>query len=698
MAGEKQIGNITSRPALPELSTTNTEFDAILSRMTQIVRENSEFNDFLGHGNTVLIQELIAYVAALLGFKQDFNVNQAFLPTAVSPEAVTRLLEQLGISLARPRPGFTPVQVAIVDKDGAGVRPLVVSRAQSPLRLSGRNRDGGQVTYELYNAEFENELTGVARDILGFFLLDFQNPSAPESFRSADLLSQIDRFPELDPTGFYRVEPGTVLLKWTYLNDSTIYTAVDTPSTEFPNLGVFVHPRLVSNITDPLSSATVINYNTGLLNILFDSTFGVPISDPSVAPSVSYTLEELQPVPLLSTVGSADLVLEQVSSGNGKLALAVEGRTVFDRFISDATVNQAFALSRFPVISSELSLFSVAVGKIDEKGEFVGTPWDEISSVALTNVEAVKKQVYELTTNEAFQVTLRFGNGVTGDVPPDGSIIQVRYRIGGGLRGVVAPHVLDRNLTIGQERTTYTLRVENPNPVANATDGEDPDRARELAPQFFATQERAVTGQDYTVIANRFPEADVRALATVVKATAAANVIRFYVLKRVAAAEEILTTLTVVDKRRMIKYINGFRMETDILEVIDGEIVNVNLTLDIYVAPNGNIADIVTQMENAIALFFSLDEPSGPIFGKDFRLSEFLAAVRCNVSDVLWVAPKDVSGTAFRPLLSIDQSNPCGLPPAGDPVIFNASRNVLPLEISQIYVRGCIVLNPIQES
>jgi hypothetical protein len=99
--------------------------------------------------------------------------------------------------------------------------------------------------------------------------------------------------------------------------------------------------------------------------------------------------------------------------------------------------------------------------------------------------------------------TVRFGDGVFGELPADGALFEVQYRVGVGAAGNVAADAITR---IDPSVTIPGLSVTNPFPAAGG-DYEEPDeRVRRLAPQAFrARQFRAVRRTDYQEAAETLP-------------------------------------------------------------------------------------------------------------------------------------------------------------------------------------------------
>ena len=98
--------------------------------------------------------------------------------------------------------------------------------------------------------------------------------------------------------------------------------------------------------------------------------------------------------------------------------------------------------------------------------------------------------------------TIRFGDGIFGELPDPETIFQVTYRVGGGTIGNVAADAI----TYVDPTATVITAVTNPFPAAGGADPEPTERVRRLAPQAFrAKQFRAVRREDYQAAAQMLP-------------------------------------------------------------------------------------------------------------------------------------------------------------------------------------------------
>jgi predicted phage baseplate assembly protein len=96
---------------------------------------------------------------------------------------------------------------------------------------------------------------------------------------------------------------------------------------------------------------------------------------------------------------------------------------------------------------------------------------------------------------------IQFGDGRRGMVPPEGknSIVATSYRIGGGAAGNVNPNTLT---SLGRA-LAYIEGVTNPIAATGGADRESIEEAKARAPYTIKSRDRAVTTEDYEMLALR---------------------------------------------------------------------------------------------------------------------------------------------------------------------------------------------------
>ncbi|WP_158887980.1 putative baseplate assembly protein [Amycolatopsis anabasis] len=181
----------------------------------------------------------------------------------------------------------------------------------------------------------------------------------------------------------------------------------------------------------------------------------------------------------------------------GGTITAEHAETVLDEVIgeSEGVAGQRFSVSRRPVLTDGAPV----VVEVSD-----GTGWQEWCTVEHFGESsgADRHVVLNATGGEfAFGPAVREPDGGIrhyGAVPPKGAVIRVRrYRTGGGRAGNVAR----RAISVLRSSVPYVARVENREAASGGVDGETVEAAKLRGPLALRTQERAVTVDDFELIA-----------------------------------------------------------------------------------------------------------------------------------------------------------------------------------------------------
>jgi hypothetical protein len=144
--------------------------------------------------------------------------------------------------------------------------------------------------------------------------------------------------------------------------------------------------------------------------------------------------------------------------------------------------------------------------------------WSEWSRVASLYLQDPNNKVFECRLNENQRYVLKFGDGVTGKALQTGDLVSVFYLRSDGTRGEIGPNLLNNNdlflynsilfnnifADVRNPNTTYLtssqalqIAFTNENPSTSFANLENSDDIRNNAPNFFKTQNRLITTQDY---------------------------------------------------------------------------------------------------------------------------------------------------------------------------------------------------------
>lgn len=169
-----------------------------------------------------------------------------------------------------------------------------------------------------------------------------------------------------------------------------------------------------------------------------------------------------------------------------------EGISVRNVFVSTGLENQRYTLAG---LDSEEYIAN------ESFETFVGTEqWTE-------------KRRIPFEANKYFEVNyfstppeIRFGDGVAGLVPEINQDIEVNFVITKGLDGAIASNQITSNADqLVVKNTNIPMTIVSSTESSGGDDPEDLRKVKIQAPEFFQSQNRAITKRDYDAIINTFP-------------------------------------------------------------------------------------------------------------------------------------------------------------------------------------------------
>jgi hypothetical protein len=172
-----------------------------------------------------------------------------------------------------------------------------------------------------------------------------------------------------------------------------------------------------------------------------------------------------------------------------------EGKIVTETFVANSSV-------RYTLQSANVDVTSIKVNVQNSSSDTTNSNWTKAETLfgytGTSNVffvQGYQDYLYEVT----------FGSGVVGAPVPDGSIVRVTYRqTNGPLANGVKKFVVNTSLANVQ---SITATISNTNVMASGGSLAESNSSIQFnAPKYFATQERAITEEDYqTLLENKFP-------------------------------------------------------------------------------------------------------------------------------------------------------------------------------------------------
>lgn len=307
-----------------------------------------------------------------------------------------------------------------------------------------------------------------------------------DSFRSA-LIELANRLtPEW--TDFFDGDPGVVLLEamsyvagvQSYMldrvqNESYLLTAQQRSS-------VIKLLRLINyELSPPAVASCPITITTDQPNVLLEANvFTVSSEETAESPAISFQIIEDVVIPLAGTYTVDDI------SG----LVVYEGESIIGEVVatSDGEANQSYALQEEGVALGVGAPLNVYVNSVE---------WTR----KLTFLESEPTdEHYKIEIDEDGVVTIIFGDGINGKIPPSGQDITADYRIGGGDEG---NSVGIGTLTDFTPAVAGVVSVTNTVQPSGGKPAETIDEAKQQGPLTLRALDRAVTLEDFETLAKQ---------------------------------------------------------------------------------------------------------------------------------------------------------------------------------------------------
>jgi predicted phage baseplate assembly protein len=340
--------------------------------------------------------------------------------------------------------------------------------------------------------------------------------------------------------------------------------------------------------------------------------------------------------------------------------------------ISDGTPGQTFQLQGAPILSRQEDEFIVVtpLGGLPQR-------WQEVADFADSSPEDSHYTIDSLTGQVQFGPLIREPDSLSrqthirlkiqqprleklsqlrtdldpqilddqyGAIPPRGAEIRmVRYRTGGGRQG----NVQSGALRFLKTAVPYVARVENKRPALNGADAETLEHAVLRAPQILRTRDRAVTAEDFEVLARRAGAgavARVRCLPT--NSSRDAGTVRLQVVPQADTAaiergEGIapeLLTLSGALQRQILTYLDDRRLLGVQVQLQEPEYVGVSVRAQValesaYEHPQAQqeiLSDLILALYRFLNPLTGGPEGRGWPFGRPVYPSDIVALLQQN--------------------------------------------------------------------
>jgi hypothetical protein len=262
--------------------------------------------------------------------------------------------------------------------------------------------------------------------------------------------------------------------------------------------------------------------------------------------------------------------------------------------------------------------FGAGVSNLDDEilipnPDLVGTSLIGIESAASLDIDPsnfLYTKTYGLAPNNT-EITLYYtvGGGIKDNVPSE-TITRVKSR-----SILLDETALDTTL---YRQSLGSLAVTNPEPASGAKQGETVDEIRQNALAYFASQNRAVTKEDYIIRTYSLPQKygavakahitkdDQLTEESIYNSDRITNqlALNLYVLGYDALGK--LTRINNATKENLKEYLGYHRMLTDAINIKDAFIINIGIDFEIITLPDQNGNQVILRCIDRLKQYFDI--------------------------------------------------------------------------------------------
>jgi hypothetical protein len=302
--------------------------------------------------------------------------------------------------------------------------------------------------------------------------------------------------------------------------------------------------------------------------VLSDVTIPAPFVLNVDAGSTNITIELFPADANNNPIFDQDIVIPAGNVVNASI-VGLEGKTRTTNQVGNGAIAQTIPLTQYPVIYDSISVI------VD------GVKWDQVDYFT----DSQPRREYRVEFDSNYQAYVIFGNNRAGLIPSQGSSISITYRQGGGSIGNIVSRSIQKQTIINVTGINYPIPVSFANYTGGqyGYNGDTIDDIRSKLPAWARSQNRAVTGLDYKTLTDQFAtpyQGQVgKSTAVLRNYGCAGNIVDLYVLALDApnnlmkASDEL--------KVELQAYINNLSMITDHVCIRNGEVVYVDISLDV---------------------------------------------------------------------------------------------------------------------
>jgi len=241
----------------------------------------------------------------------------------------------------------------------------------------------------------------------------------------------------------------------------------------------------------------------------------------------------------------------------------------------------------------------------------------------------VEKFAKEYYTDDTFDPNKILDTDKLGVIPPVGQI-TITYRKNeadnvnipvSSLNRVTTPIINYKNASVPtsvKTKVAATLEVDNEEPISGQVRPVLSEELRVRGLSAYASQNRAVTKDDYVSLIYRMPSkfGAVKRTNVVRDNTSFKRNLNIYVVSEDNNGFLSSTPMTV--KENLKTWLNHYRMINDTIDILDGKVVNIGIEFELISKPESNSTDVLNKAISTLKSYYS----NKLLLGSPFYVSE----------------------------------------------------------------------------
>lgn len=527
-----------------DITYINKDFDGFKTDLLEYIQKYfpQTFGDFNETSAGMAFIELVAYVGDVLSFYLDRQFQELFLSSAIEYQNVVKLAEMLGYTPRGKVAAQAPVTLSII-------APSTIDfSADTTVPSSG----------DSLSAYVDSRVVPKVKS--GTVFLASNNATTP-----FELIGDVD------------------------FNSPTNRSFVQLSNTE---VGIFKsNNRVTSGLTKTFT------YNVAIAQKFLE----VSLPDSDVLEIISVLDSqgnEWQEVDYLARsnvfVGTPNPDVTTTASASFIMSLKPTPRRFIKRRTADGNIKLVFGSGT----------------KTIEDTEFIPVPSDFVLPQTIRGSVSGSAPASLDPTDLLETKTL--------GVAPENTSLTITYRIGGGLNNNVASGLISKifkrtatftsssqNVLANQNEVINSLTVINTEPASGGDGEETAEEVKHNAAAFFSAQNRIVTVEDYVIRAMAMPS-DYGSIFRIQARRSPNNNTILQLLILSQDANGSLEVANSVLKSNLATYLESFRVANDIVEILNGTIINMGVEYRITVNPTFNRTIVLNNTLEAVKAHMAL--------------------------------------------------------------------------------------------